>query len=141
MTERSEGMPGARAPASRTADGARGRSPREGMPRLLTLFGAGRTAVGVALLVAPAAARSAFGPVADQPAGKAVLRALGVRDAALGVGLLLAVRAGAPVRTWLALGAASDALDAVVMATTPAADLGPAAKVVLAASVSGTVTG
>lgn len=111
------------------------------MTGVIRLLGAGRTAVGVALLVAPAAAKGAFGPLAGQPAGKAVLRALGVRDAALGVGLLLAVRAGAPVRTWLALGAASDAVDALVMATTPAAGLGPAARAVLAASVSGTATG
>lgn len=111
------------------------------MLRLLTLFGVGRTAVGVALLVAPAAARGAFGPVAGQPGGRAVIRALGVRDAALGVGLLVAVRSGAPARPWLALGAASDAVDAVVMATTPADDLGPAHRAVLAASVAGTVTG
>lgn len=108
----------------------------------VSLLGAGRTAVGVALVVAPAAVgRGWMGPLADRPAGQALLRAFGVRDAALGLGLLLAVRCGAPVRTWLSLGAAADAADAVVIAMTPADELGPAAKLVMAAAVSGTVTG
>jgi hypothetical protein len=41
------------------------------------------------------------------------LRSLGVRDAALGLGLLIALRREGPVRGWLEAGAMSDAGDAL----------------------------
>lgn len=64
------------------------------------------------------AARRWVGADAMRPAAKALTRALGVRDAALGLGTMLALRYGAgrngaPVRGWLEASAMSDAGDAV----------------------------
>jgi hypothetical protein len=49
-------------------------------------IGAGRAAIGIALLAAPAAVgRGWLGPTADEPAGQVALRAIGARDALLGL--------------------------------------------------------
>jgi len=78
------------------------------------LLAVGRMGAGALLLVAPGRAGGAWaGPEASRPATKLFIRALGIRDLALGVGLFRALDAGDPqARTWLDWGAASDAVDA-----------------------------
>jgi hypothetical protein len=71
-----------------------------------------RMVVGAALVLVPGrAARSWIGADADRPAVKVLARALGVRDAALGLGVAVALDRGTPVRGWIEAGALSDAID------------------------------
>lgn len=80
--------------------------------RLVLGLNAARTAVGVALLLAPRRiGRLWFGPVTDQRAVLAALRSLAARDAALGAGTLLTLRRHGPVRVWLEAGMVSDLAD------------------------------
>jgi hypothetical protein len=73
-----------------------------------------RVVLGVSALVSPrVAARPWVGPTAAEPAGTVLGRAAGVRDIALGAGVLLATRqAEAAERTWVAAGALCDLVDA-----------------------------
>jgi hypothetical protein len=69
-------------------------------------------AFGGLLIAAPAlAARGWIGDDAERPAVKVLGRALGVRDAVLGLGIAVAIDRGAPVRGWLEAAAVSDAVD------------------------------
>ena len=79
-----------------------------------------RVVLGLSALVGPGiATRPWVGPSAGEPAGVVLGRAAGVRDLALGAGVLLAARQGPRAeRTWVAAGAVCDAVDA---ATTVAA--------------------
>ncbi|HSL59889.1 MAG TPA: hypothetical protein VK866_18735 [Acidimicrobiales bacterium] len=81
------------------------------LSRLLAL---GRVALGVGLTVAPRRIGAAWvGDAADQPGATVLARALGVRDVALGVGVLGALDRGDPsVRHWVTWAAAADAVDA-----------------------------
>lgn len=73
----------------------------------------GRVAVGVALVLAPSlAARGWAGPEAARPATKVFLRALGIRDLALGLGTLRALNRGEDPVVWARYGAAADGVDA-----------------------------
>ena len=73
-----------------------------------------RTAFGAALFLAPSLlGRPWIGDDADRPGTKAALRSMGVRDAALGIGALIALERDAPVRGWLEAGVLSDAGDAL----------------------------
>ena len=78
------------------------------------LYASGRLALGVSVVVAPRVLEGWVGPLAHQPAGKVLARAFGARDAALGLGALLGLQAGMPVRRWLQLAAGVDAADALV---------------------------
>ena len=73
-----------------------------------------RVALGLAALVSPGlATRPWVGPSAGAPAGVVLGRAAGVRDLALGAGVLIAARQGPQAeRTWVAAGAFCDAVDA-----------------------------
>jgi hypothetical protein len=72
----------------------------------------GRIVVGAALVAAPAvAARAWIGDEAESPGAKVLARALGVRDLALGLGVLLAMKNDAPVRGWLEGAALADVVD------------------------------
>jgi hypothetical protein len=73
-----------------------------------------RVVLGVGALVSPRlAARPWVGPTAEQPAGTVLGRAAGVRDIALGAGVLVATRQPrAAERTWVAAGALCDLADA-----------------------------
>src|SRR5215212_8990726 len=69
-------------------------------------------ALGAALVVAPRLAGPTWiGADADRPAVKVLARALGVRDAALGLGIAVALDHGTPVRGWLEAAAVSDGVD------------------------------
>jgi hypothetical protein len=82
-------------------------------PREIALAQArGRMAVGAAFLLAPGlAGRLWVGGEAARPASKVLGRAFGVRDLALGLGVVIAIDRGAPVRGWLEGSAMSDAGD------------------------------
>ena len=73
-----------------------------------------RVGLGVAALVAPGlAARPWVGRSAAAPAGAVLGRAAGIRDVALGGGVLVAARQGPRAeRTWVLAGALCDAVDA-----------------------------
>lgn len=72
----------------------------------------GRIAVGTAFVLAPGlAGRSWVGRDASRPSAKVLSRAFGVRDLALGLGVVIAIDRGAPVRGWLEGSALSDAVD------------------------------
>jgi hypothetical protein len=82
-------------------------------PRDLALAHArGRMVVGAAFVLAPGlAGRLWIGDDARRGAVKVVARAFGARDLAIGLGVVIALDRGAPVRGWLEAGALSDALD------------------------------
>jgi hypothetical protein len=71
-----------------------------------------RMAVGAAFVLAPGlAGRLWIGDDARRGAVKVVARAFGARDLAIGLGVVIALDRGTPVRGWLEAGALSDALD------------------------------
>ncbi len=73
-----------------------------------------RIGLGAGFIVAPGLSlRSWLGRDVDTPAARVAMRMVGGRDIALGVGTLLALRHGAPVRGWLEAGALSDGTDFV----------------------------
>jgi hypothetical protein len=75
----------------------------------------GRIGLGVTAMLTPAVPlRPWVGrDIAWRPRAKMLARALGARDIALGVGVILALRHGAPVRGWVEGGGLADAGDLV----------------------------
>src|SRR5919201_64434 len=72
----------------------------------------GRIAVGTAMLLVPGlAARLWIGDEGRRPATKVIVRGFGGRDLALGLGVVIALDRGAPVRGWLEGSALADAGD------------------------------
>jgi hypothetical protein len=71
-----------------------------------------RIAVGAAFVLFPGlAGRMWIGaPAASRPV-KVLARAFGARDLAIGLGVVIALDRGAPVRGWIEAGALSDAID------------------------------
>ena len=79
---------------------------------LAVAHAATRCALGVGLLVAPPrVVRSWLGDGIEEGGGRVALRAFAVRDAALGIGMLRALRRGEPVRHWFQLGLAFELVD------------------------------
>jgi hypothetical protein len=73
----------------------------------------GRIAIGVASLLAPGlVGRAMMGAEGDSGGMRLLLRVVGARDLALGIGALVALDRDAPVRGWLRASAVVDALDA-----------------------------
>jgi hypothetical protein len=73
----------------------------------------GRMAFGLAALLAPGlSSRFMFGRHADTPGTRVFARMLGGRDLAIGLGAVIALDRGAPVRGWLEAGALADGVDA-----------------------------
>jgi len=84
-----------------------------------------RIGAGFAMLVAPAlAGRILIGRDADRAGTKLITRVFGGRDLALGLGVVIALDRGAPVRGWLEGSALADAGD--LLATVLAGDAIPA---------------
>lgn len=84
---------------------------------LIRLLAVGRIAVGSGLVLAPRLFGGTwFGAAATQPATQVAIRALGIRDLVLGVGTYRALDQGTDVATWVSLGVACDAVDAVATA-------------------------
>jgi hypothetical protein len=72
----------------------------------------GRIAIGAAALAAPGlASRVMFGRDGARPGTRAFARMLGGRDVALGLGVVIALDRGAPVRGWLEACALADSVD------------------------------
>ncbi|HEY7151975.1 MAG TPA: hypothetical protein VH391_09865 [Solirubrobacterales bacterium] len=72
----------------------------------------GRIAIGLTALVAPKlASRAMFGRRGATAGTVAFARMLGGRDVALGLGVVIALDRGAPVRGWLEAGALADGAD------------------------------
>jgi hypothetical protein len=72
----------------------------------------GRMAVGAAFFFAPGlAGRTWVGADGARASSKLLSRAFGIRDLALGLGVVIAIDRGAPVRGWLEASALSDAGD------------------------------
>lgn len=81
--------------------------------QLVRSLAVGRVAVGLALVLVPSlAARGWAGDEASRPATRVFLRALGIRDLALGVGTLRALERGEDPVPWARYGAAADGVDA-----------------------------
>ena len=81
---------------------------------LLSALSAGRLIVGVAMVFAPRfVGERWFGAGGTDAESTALLRIGGIRDAAFGVGGLLAARSGADPRPWFAAGVIVDGTDAV----------------------------
>jgi hypothetical protein len=80
----------------------------------LRLNGIGRAVLGVLLLVAPGQIARLWLGSRGTIESKVLGRTHGVRDVALGVGLVQAIARGEPVRAWVAGSAASDVVDAAV---------------------------
>lgn len=73
-----------------------------------------RIAIGAGLMLLPRTVlRPWLGRDAMTPGAAFLARGMGGRDIALGLGLLFAVRRGAPVRGWLEAGMLADSSDAV----------------------------
>jgi hypothetical protein len=88
---------------------------------LALLHAWGRIVVGGAFVLAPGlAGRLWIGADSERRAVKVLGRAFGVRDLALGLGVVIALERGAPVRGWIEGGVLSDAVD--VTATALAGD-------------------
>jgi hypothetical protein len=100
----------------------------------------GRMAFGAAFLVAPGlAARGWVGADAMRPGTRVITRALGARDLALGLGVVIAIDRGAPVRGWLEASALSDGVDllATLVGGRALPPAGRGAVMVLAAASAG----
>jgi MFS family permease len=107
---------------------------------------AGRVAVGAALCVAPALASHWVGADGRRAGARTLTRALGARDAALGLGTLAAAGDPAELRHWLLASSLSDAVDLAATFTRPAswrrsvvlalAGSGAAASLLLSAAVT-----
>ena len=73
----------------------------------------GRIAIGVGSLLAPAlVARTMTGSGAARGGTRLFARMVGARDLGLGLGVLVALERGAPVRGWLEASAVVDGIDA-----------------------------
>jgi len=103
---------------------------------LARALGAGRAALGAAMLVAPATlTRVWLGRDARRPAARLVTMALGAREVGIGLGTVQAVGRGADAaRPWLQAGAFSDAVDAAM--TVAVRDELPAAGAVLVTAMA-----
>jgi hypothetical protein len=78
----------------------------------------GRAVVGLLLLAVPGLpARVWFGE--SSPRVRALLRMIGVRDLILGVGALTTLKERTQDAEWVGVGAFADAVDGLVMFTTP----------------------
>jgi hypothetical protein len=105
--------------------------PRE----VATQISIGRMAFGTAFMLAPSLAGGMWiGPEASRPGPKLVIRALGARDFALGLGTLLAMRHNRPTRGWLEASGLADFADLV--ATIMAGDGIPATSRVVTYAIA-----
>jgi hypothetical protein len=79
---------------------------------IATAIARGRIGLGAAAIAAPGfVARAMFGSGGSRPGTRALARMLGGRDMALGLGVVIALDRGAPVRGWLEASALADGVD------------------------------
>ncbi|MEI8000527.1 MAG: hypothetical protein WCI50_04180 [Actinomycetes bacterium] len=87
--------------------------------RLAALWHArGRGLLGLVCVVFPGLV-GAVGLGRTNPAGRAAVRMLGVRDVALGLGAISGIREGGQAPEWIGWGALSDGVDALALLCTP----------------------
>jgi hypothetical protein len=106
-------------------------------PALARQLAIGRIALGGALVLTPGlAARGWIGRVSGTPGARALARGFGMRDVAIGAGVLNALSAGKPAADWLLAGALGDVAD---LAATLAAgrDLPPLGRYGIVALAAG----
>jgi hypothetical protein len=87
---------------------------------------AGRVLIGASICLAPRLAARWVGDATGTPGARMVIRGLGARDAALGLGTLAALNEPAQLRRWLVLASGCDATDFVATIAGPAAPARPA---------------
>ena len=98
-----------------------------------------RVLFGANLVLRPAASGRAWvGPVARRGGATVFARALGIRDAALGLGALVALRRGREPLPWMLAALAADSTD--VIATWRARDSLPLPALTFALTVAGVST-
>jgi hypothetical protein len=103
------------------------------------MFAAGRVLIGATLFAAPdLAAVPWVGDDARTAGARVIVRALGARDAALGLGTLAAAGDAAQLRRWLLASSASDAGDFVATLAGPRS---PARTTVLAIAAAAALSG
>ena len=103
---------------------------------LATSLARGRIAIGAAALAAPGlAGRVMLGRDGSRPGVEALMRMIGGRDLVLGLGVMIALDRGAPVRGWLEACAVADTVDLV--ACTLARDEIPSASYVTTVALAG----
>jgi hypothetical protein len=106
------------------------------------LMSISRVGIGLALIANPRLVTGMWlGRPSFHPAAKVLARALGIRDLAIGLGVLAAAGSGRSPRPWLVAGALADAFD--VVATIIEADSLPdtAVPVVVATGGAGAAIG
>ncbi|HEV2754190.1 MAG TPA: hypothetical protein VG318_00235 [Actinomycetota bacterium] len=99
------------------------------------IFGVLRLGIGVATMIAPSFVSKVWlGRGAEDTSSRVGMRGLGGREAAIGLGTLLALEHDRPVRGWIEAGALADAADAFgVVAQRKSL---PAARWMLAAGIA-----
>lgn len=84
------------------------------------LLARGRAVLGVALLAVPGLTGRVFlGNVAREPAVRAVLRIVGIRDLLIGLGAITTLKERTMDAEWVGVGAVADAVDALVLLGSP----------------------
>jgi len=79
-----------------------------------------RAVNGLVMLLLPGlVARALFGRAGSNAIARAMLRLVGVRDLALGIGAITTVKEGTMDAEWVGMGAVADAVDAAVTLLTP----------------------
>src|SRR3954451_5103184 len=84
------------------------------------LLARGRAVFGLVLLVTPGlAGRTFLGKTAREPAVRALLRIVGIRDLLLGIGALTTLKERTMDAEWVGTAAVADAVDALVLLGSP----------------------
>lgn len=93
------------------------------------LFAAGRLTYGSGLVAGPGRFAGIWiGDDAKRPATQIALRALGIRDAAIGAGIVATADDSRRLRPWLVAAAAADLVDLVATVSAPAGSIPTSAR-------------
>lgn len=88
--------------------------------RVALVIARARAVNGLVLLVLPGAVGwIVFGRAGREPAARALLRLVGVRDLVLGIGAITTLKEQTMDAEWVGMGAVADAVDGVVSLATP----------------------
>ena len=88
--------------------------------RVALVIARGRAINGLVLLVLPGVVgRLLFGKAGREPAARALLRLVGVRDLVLGIGAITTLKEHTMDAEWVGMGAVADAVDGAVSLLTP----------------------
>ncbi|HYI98659.1 MAG TPA: hypothetical protein VEX36_03115 [Thermoleophilaceae bacterium] len=99
------------------------------VPTASRLFASGRLAYGSGLVASPGRFAGIWiGDDAKRPATQIAVRALGVRDAALGAGIVATADDSRRLRPWLVAAAVSDLVDLVATVGAPAGSISDSAR-------------